>query len=50
MLNGNEIGPRTPFQVVFISIILMAGAIINANIFGNMAVIVQDLNKKAQRF
>jgi len=29
---------------------LIAGAIINANIFGNMAVIIQELNKKASRF
>ena len=28
----------------------MISAIINANIFGNIAVIVQDLNKKSARF
>jgi len=50
MLNGNEIGPRSMFQLVFISFILLAGALINANIFGNMAVIIQDLNKKVGRF
>jgi hypothetical protein len=28
----------------------MISAIINANIFGNIAVIVQELNKKSARF
>lgn len=50
MLNGNELGPRDNTQLAFVSLILVLGAIINANIFGNMAVIIQELNKKASRF
>lgn len=50
MLGGNDIGPRGSFQIAFVVIMLLAGAIINANIFGNMAVILQSLNKKATNF
>jgi hypothetical protein len=45
MLNGGEIGPRNVGSIIFVSIILLLGAIVNANIFGNMAVIIQDINK-----
>ncbi|CAI2370632.1 unnamed protein product [Moneuplotes crassus] len=50
MLGGNDVGPRGNFQLTFVSITLLAAAIINANIFGNMAVILQSLNKKATNF
>lgn len=50
MLNGNEVGSRHVGSLVFVSIILMLGAIVNANIFGNMAVIIQDLNRKASKY
>lgn len=50
ILGGNDLGPRGSFQLIFISLCLFIGAIINANIFGNMAVIIQQLNKKAAKF
>jgi len=50
MLGGNDIGPRGSFQLVFITSLLFAGAIINANIFGNIAVLLQQLNRKATKF
>jgi len=50
MLAGNDVGPRGSFQMCFVWITLLAGSIINANIFGNMAVILQSLNKKATSF
>ena len=37
-------------QIIYSIVVLLIGAIVNANIFGNMAVIVQDLNQKASRF
>jgi hypothetical protein len=40
MLGGNEMGPRTDFEIGFVVFIMLAGAIINANIFGEMAVLV----------
>lgn len=50
MLNGNEIGPRKVISLIFVSFVLILGAMVNANIFGNMAVIIQEMNKKAHRF
>ena len=50
MIGGNDIGPRNEFQFVFLSMILLAGAIINAIIFGNMAVMLQSLNIKSTKF
>lgn len=50
MLGGNDVGPRGTFQLALITFILFAGAIINANIFGNIAVLLQQLNRKATQF
>jgi CRP-like cAMP-binding protein len=50
MLGGNDIGPRGTLQLIFLAILLFAGAIINANIFGNIAVLLQQLNRKATTF
>ena len=50
LLTGNDILPRGTFQVAFVSISITIGAIINANIFGNMALIISDLNKKSAEF
>jgi hypothetical protein len=50
MLTGNDIGPRGSFQISFVTSMLITGAIINANIFGNMAVILQSLNRKDNYF
>lgn len=43
-------GPRTPFEFAFVALVMIAGAIINANIFGEMAVLVQVLNRKSAKF
>jgi len=50
MIGGNDVGPRNEFQMSFVSIMLFVGAIINAIIFGNMAVMVQSLNRKSTSF
>lgn len=50
ILGNNDIGPRGSFQLVFVATLLFAGAIINANIFGNIAVLLQQLNRKATKF
>lgn len=50
MLNGGEVGPRTVIELIFVSVIMLAGAIINANIFGNMAVLIQNMNRKDTKF
>jgi hypothetical protein len=50
MLTGNDVGPRDDFQLFFTTVTLLLGAIINANIFGNMAVLITAINRKASRF
>jgi hypothetical protein len=47
---GNDIGPRNTFQVFFGAVGLFLGAIINANIFGELAVLVAQLNQKNADF
>lgn len=49
-LAGNEIGPKTSFEYWYFSFWLTAGSLINANIFGEMAVLVQVMNKKSVKF
>lgn len=50
MLGGNDVGPRTPFQFFFVTIVLIFGAITNAILFGNMGVMLQSLNRKSIQF
>lgn len=50
LLGGNEIGPRDELEYIFCSSSLILGAMVNANVFGNIAVIMQEMNKKASRF
>ena len=50
LLTGNDILPRGTFQVAFVALFITIGAIINANIFGNMSLIISDLNKKSAEF
>jgi len=47
MLTGNDIYPANPIQYVLSSSLLICGALINANIFGTIAVIAQTFNRKA---
>jgi hypothetical protein len=50
LLGGNEMGPRTDLELFFINMSLILCAIINANIFGEMAVLVQSQGRKSQMF
>lgn len=50
MLTGNDLGPRGSYQVIYISLALMGGAFINAQLFGELALIVHAMNLKQQRF
>lgn len=50
MLGGNDVGPRGTFQIIFVLSTLILGAIINANIFGNMAVLISSYNRRASAF
>lgn len=47
MLFGvNEMAPRSTFELFFSSVIMLISAMVNANIFGTMAVLVIEMNKK----
>jgi hypothetical protein len=46
-LFGSDAGARDDFQIIFISIANIMGAIMQANLFGELAVLVYSMNKKA---
>lgn len=50
MMTGNDAFPVGDIQVFFVVFSNTVGAIINANILGNMAVLIQDLNRKTDAF
>ena len=50
LTTGNDCGPRGTLQVSIASIGLFLGAIINANIFGELAVLVSQLNARSTDF
>lgn len=50
MLAGNDIGPRGSWQLAFVTVFITMGAIINANIFGKLSVLVSAMNRKATNF
>ena len=50
LTTGNDCGPRGTSQVTVAAIGLFLGAIINANIFGELALIFQSLNKEEKEF
>lgn len=50
VLTGNDVGPRDSTQLMIISFFVTFGAIINANMFGEFAVLIAALNRKATLF
>ena len=50
LMTGNDAFPVGDLQVFFVVFSNTVGAIINANILGNMAVLIQDLNRKTDAF
>lgn len=49
-MTGNDVLPFGTFQIFLSAFNIIMGALINANIFGNMALIINDLNQKASSF
>ena len=47
---GGDVGPLNELQLLYWSFFIMIGAIINANLFGQLAVIFSSLNRKASSF
>ena len=50
MLTGNDVGPRGYAQTIFCAVIVTVGAIVNANLFGELAVILATMNRNAALF
>lgn len=50
MLTGNDIYPHGQLLTILASLGGIAGALVNANIFGNIAIIVETLNRNATKF
>jgi hypothetical protein len=50
MFGGNEMGPSTPFELATVSIIVLAGALINAKILGEMSLLVYMISRKDAAF
>lgn len=50
LLAGNDMLPQGNIQVIFTTIMIFAASIINANIFGNIAVLLQQIYRKTSLF
>lgn len=46
MTTGNNINPLGNFQIALGALCMLIGAVIQANILGNVALIIGDLNQK----
>jgi hypothetical protein len=43
---GNELSPRTPFECGYIVFCMIAAAIVNANLFGEMSLLITVITRK----
>ena len=50
ILSGGDVGPRDSITLFFATYTILIGAIVNANIFGNLAVLVSQMNHKQTVF
>ena len=50
ILYGGDMSPRGNAQLIFLSLAYIIAALINANILGTIAVIIQTMNRRASRF
>lgn len=49
-LGGNEMGPRTHLEISLMIVVLLGCAILNALVFGEMTVLVQEASRKSTAF
>ena len=49
-IGGNELGPIASVECLFITFAMISAAIINANLFGQMAFLVTVINKKSTEY
>lgn len=50
MFGGNEIGPTLELEFAFVSITMVAAAIIQSQIFGEMAVLLVVISRRSSEF
>lgn len=50
LLTSNDLGPVGRLQTIVVTSCVLMGAICNANIFGNMALLISDMNIKNNNF
>lgn len=49
-LGGNEMGPRTNLEIIYVFVVLIGLVLYNAVIFGEMTVLVSEVSKKESGF
>ena len=49
-LGGNEMGPRSTVEIIYVFVVLIGLILYNAVIFGEMTVLVSDISKKESSF
>ena len=50
VIGGNELGPKETIELIYIVMINLIGAIVNAYIFGELAVLIAQIDRKVGRF
>lgn len=50
MLTSGEIGPRSTLHSAFCGIMILLGALITAVMFGDMALLMSNLNMRQSKF
>ena len=50
LLVGGEVGPRKPIDAAISSICIIIGAVITAVMFGEMAVLMANINRRSSNF
>lgn len=50
LITGNDVNPQTTLQVAISGVATFMGALINANIFGELAVLMAELSHKQEQF
>ena len=50
IITSNEMAPKTNKELVVASILMVFSSMISANLFGKMAVLSREMNKKTIKF
>jgi len=50
VIGGNELGPQTEIQYMYIVFVNLTGAIVNAIIFGDLAVLIDGLLRGTAKY